>query len=122
MTDLDRPGTGVTTTARSRGRSRRWPAVIGGLVLAALKSEGLARVALHRAGLIAVVAIFLAGAVLRVRPVGTAVATALLLALVLGAHSLGLGLGLGFGGFALLMALCFAISTVLLARQRGSGR
>ena len=122
MTDLERTGTGVATTARSRGRSRRWPAVIGGLVLAALKSEGLARIALHRAGLIAVVAIFLAGAVLRVRPVGTAVAGALLLALVLGAHSLGLGLGLGFGGFALLMALFFAISTVLLARQRRSGR
>jgi hypothetical protein len=122
VTDLERPGTGVTTTARSRGRNRRWPAVIGGLVLAGLKSEGLARTVIHRGGLITVVAIFLVTSVLRVRPVGTAVATALLLALVLGAHSLGLGLGLGFGGFALLMALFFAISTVLLARQRHSRR
>lgn len=89
-------------------------------MLAGLKSEGLARAVLHRGGLIAVVAIALAGSLLRVRPVGTAVTTALLLALVLGAHSLGLGLALGFGGFALLIALFFAISTVLLTRQGGA--
>jgi hypothetical protein len=121
VTELEKPGTGANTT-RSRARNRRWPAVIGGLVLVALKSEGIARAALHRGGLIAVVAIALAGCLLRVRPVGTAVATALLLALVLGAHSLGLGVALGFGGFALLIALFFAISTVLHTRQRRSQR
>lgn len=122
MTELEKPGNGAKTT-RSGKRDRRWPWVIGGLVLAGLKSEGLARAALHRGGLIALVAIALAACLLRVRPVGTAVATALLLGLVLGAHSLGLGLGLGFGGFALLITLFFAISAVLHARQnRGSTR
>jgi hypothetical protein len=45
------------------------------------------------------------------------VTASLLAALVLGAHSLGLGLTLGFGGFALLMAVFFAISTILHLRQ-----
>lgn len=117
MTDLERPGTGARTT-RSRTRSRRWPALLGGLVLAALKSEGLARLVFHRGSLVAVLAVGLAVAVLRVRPVTLAVTSALLLALVLGAHSLGLGLGLGFGVFALLMTLFFALSAVLHARQK----
>jgi hypothetical protein len=116
VTDLERPGTG-TKTARSRGRNRRWPAVIGGLVLAALKSEALFRLVLNRGGLVVVVALLLAGSLLRARPIGIAVAIPVLVALVVGAHSLGLGLGLGFGGFVLLMALFFAISTVLHARQ-----
>lgn len=116
MTELEKPGTGAKPT-RARGRERRWPWVIGGLVFALLKSEGLARAVLHRGILIAVVALALAASLLRVRPVGTAVATALLLALALGAHSLGLGLTLGFGGFALLIALFFAVSTVLHVRQ-----
>ena len=117
MTDLDRPGTGAATT-RSRGGDRRWPAVIGGLFLAALKSEAVLRLVLHRGAVVAALAVFLVTSVLRGRLVGIAVATSVLVALVLGANSLGLGLELGFGGFALLMALFFAISTVLLARQR----
>lgn len=116
MTELEKPGTGAETT-RSRTRNRRWPALIGGLVLAVLKSEALVKLIVHRGSLIAVAAVILATSVLRGRPVGIAATTALLLALVLGAHSLGLGVGLGFGGFALLMVLFFAISTVLHARQ-----
>lgn len=116
MTELETPGTGAKT-ARSRPRNRRWPALIGGLVLAAVKSEAVLRLVLHRGSLIGVLAVLLISSLLRARPVGIAFASALLVALVLGAHSLGLGLTLGFGGFALLMALFFAISTVLLARQ-----
>jgi hypothetical protein len=116
VTELEKPGTGAKTK-RSRGRNRRWPAVLGGLVLAGLKSEVLVRLILHRGELIALLAVVLMLSLLRGRPVGIAVGTSLLLAFVVGAHSLGLGLALGFGGFALLMALFFAISTVLLARQ-----
>ncbi len=86
-------------------------------MLAALKSEALAKLVFHRGSLIGVTAVILAISLLRARPIGLAGATALLLALVVGAHSLGLGLGLGFGGFAVLMALFFAISAVLHARQ-----
>jgi hypothetical protein len=116
VTELETPGTGATT-ARSRGRNRRWPAVLGGIVIAALKSEALFKLIFHHGELIAVIAVLLVTSLLRGRPVAIAAATSLLLAFVLGAHSLGLGLALGFGGFALLMALFFAISTVLLARQ-----
>jgi hypothetical protein len=99
--------------------------VLGGLVLAGLKSEALLKLILHRGELVAVLAVLLVTSLLRGRPVGIAVATSLLLAFVVGVHSLGLGLAIGFGGFALLMALFFAISTMLLARQNrgatGSG-
>ncbi len=121
MTELEQPGIGATTT-RARTRNRRWPALIGGLVLVALKSETVGRAIVHRGGLIVVLAVVLARSLLRVSPVGIAVAVPLLLALVLGAHSLGLGLGLGFGAFALLTALFFAVSTVLHLRQRRSRR
>ena len=87
-------------------------------MLAVVKSEGLAKLIVHRHSLIVVAAVLLARSLLMVRPIATAVAIPLLLALVLGAHSLGLGLALGFGGFAILMALFFVISTVLHARQR----
>lgn len=90
-------------------------------MIAVLKSEAVLRLVFHRGSLIGVVAVILGSCALRVRPVGVAVAAPLLLALVLGHHSLGLGLVLGFGGFALLMALFFAISTVLLARQNRAG-
>jgi hypothetical protein len=116
VTDLERTGTGADTT-RPRKRGRRWPALLGGLVIALLKSEALAKVIFHRGELVAVVAVLLATSLLRVRPVGLAFGTALLVALLLGAHSLGFGLALGFGGFALLMTLFLAISTVLHARQ-----
>jgi hypothetical protein len=116
VTELETPGTGTTTT-RQRRSNRRWTALLGGLVLAAAKSEGLARLIVHRHTLIVVAAGLLARSLLTVRPVATAVAIPLLLALVLGAHSLGLGLALGLGGFAVLMTLFFSISAVLHARQ-----
>lgn len=114
MTELEKPGRGAKV---ARKRERRWPWAIGGLVFAVLKSEGLAKLVFHRGSLIAVLAVGLAVAALRVSPVTLAATGALLLALVLGAHSLALGLALGFGVFALLMALFFAISAVLHARQ-----
>jgi hypothetical protein len=121
VTELAKPGTGAKATRDRRGK-RGWSAVIGGFLLAVLKSHVLLRLLLHRHALIGVVAAALAGSLLRTRPVATAVATALLAALVLGAHSIGLGLALGFGGFALLMALFFAVSTILHARQRRRSR
>jgi hypothetical protein len=117
VTELEKPGTGAQAQ-RTRRRERRWPAVIGGLVLLALKSEAYGKVLLHRGELIGVLGVAFGVSLLRARPIGLAVSAALLLALVLGAHSLGLGLGLGFGAFALLMALFFAVSTVLHLRQR----
>jgi hypothetical protein len=116
VTELEKPGTGATPT-RARQRNRRWPALIGGLVLAVLKSQVVLRLIVHRGSLIAVLVVLLFTGLLKVRPVSTAAAAALLAALVVGVHSLGLGLALGFGGFALLMALFFSISTVLHARQ-----
>jgi len=121
VTELEKRGTGVGPK-RAGGRERRWPWLIGGLVFAAVKSEGLANLVFHRGSLIVVLTIGFAAAVLRVRPVTLAVTTALLLALVLGAHSLVRGLALGFAVFALLTALFFTLSAVLHARQnRSSG-
>jgi hypothetical protein len=117
VTELEKPGAGATAT-RSHGRKRRWPAVIGGLVLVALKSEAYGKLLFHRGELIAALAVGLALSLLRVRLVGLAISAALLLAFILSAHSLGLGLELGFGAFALLMALFFAVSTVLHLRQQ----
>jgi len=91
-------------------------------VLAALKSEGLARAVIHRGGLIAFCAVGLAVGLLRFKPVTVAVTSAVLVAILLGAHSLGFGLALGFGGFALLLTVFFAISTLLHLRQRRSRR
>jgi hypothetical protein len=116
VTELEKPGTG-TKAARARRGNRRWPAIIGGLVLAAIKSDAMLKLILHPRSLIVLAAVGLAGSLLRARPVGIAVTASLLAALVLGAHSLGLGLTLGFGGFALLMAVFFAISTILHLRQ-----
>jgi hypothetical protein len=117
VTELEQPGAGAQTR-RTRRRERRWPALIGGLVLIAVKSEAYGKLLFHRAELIGVLAVAVGVSLLRARPVGLAVSAAVLLALVLGAHSLGLGVGLGFGAFALLMALFFAVSTVLHLRQR----
>lgn len=86
-------------------------------MLAAIKSDAMLKLILHPRSLIVLAAVGLAGSLLRARPVGIAVTASLLAALVLGAHSLGLGLTLGFGGFALLMAVFFAISTILHLRQ-----
>jgi hypothetical protein len=117
VTELEKRGTGAHTAGR-RKRERRWPIVIGGVVLAAVKSEAYVKLILHRGELIAALVVAFGLSLLTARPIGLAVTTALLLALALGAHSLGFGLGLGFGGFALLMALFFAVSTMLHLRQR----
>jgi hypothetical protein len=117
VTELERPGTGATATRR-RARGRRLPWLLGGVVLALLKSEAVVKVLFHPGSLVAVMIVVLVGSVLRTRPTGVAVSVSVLAALILGGHSLGLGLGLGFGGFALLMALFFAVSTVLHWRQR----
>ena len=121
MKGLERTVTEATTKPPGK-RQRRWPALIGGLVIALLKSETLGRALFHRGGLIVFCAVGLAVGVLKAGPVTVAATAALLVALLVGAHSLGLGLTLGFGGFALLMALFFAISTVLHIRQRQPSR
>jgi hypothetical protein len=102
----------------TRGRGARWPWAIVLIAVGALKVEAYASAAQHRGALIPVFAIGLAVALLRMKPLAVAVFTAGLLAVALALHPIALGVGFGFGALALLIALFFAISTVLHARQR----
>jgi hypothetical protein len=54
---------------------------------------------------------------LRMRPVGVALTAGPLLAFVLAPGSTALGIAIGVGAFGLLLALFFAVGTVLMARQ-----
>ena len=101
------------------GQARRggWAWLIVGVVLVAAKADALAQVEHHRTVLIVVLALGLAVSVLRARPVRVAVLAAALSAWLLDLRSTALGVGLGLAGFALLMAVFFAIATVLHARQ-----
>jgi hypothetical protein len=103
---------------RRAGRRRRgWPWAIVGVVMALGKADAL-RVLLHgRVALMALFGLWLVLSVLRPRPVGIAVTVAGLLAFVIAPGSVLVGIGLGLGAFVLLMALFFAVATVLQARQ-----
>jgi len=111
---LTRPVSEPPDGSRSR---RRLPLLIGGVVLALVKVDGLAVALDHRSTLFAFLALALVGAVLRPRPVVIAATVAPLLALVLDPHSLLAGVAIGFGAFVLLMVLFVGIATALHARQ-----
>ena len=113
MQRADAPG-----EVRGAGRRRRgWPWAIVGVALALVKADAF-RVILHgRVALMALFGVGLVLSVLRPRPVGIAVTAAGLLAFVLAPGSLVLGIGLALGTFVLLLALFFAVATVLQARQ-----
>lgn len=81
-----------------------------------MKVESYAALVHHRGGLIFVLAIGLVLSVLRPKPVAIAAFAAGVLAFAVAPHPWTLGAVLGFGSFALLIALFFAISTVLHAR------
>jgi hypothetical protein len=115
--DVSHPASEPLEQPRSR---RRWPWFIGGAVLLAGKSEGIALAIDHRSTLIVFLALVLAGAVLRPKPVVIAAAVAPLLALGLDPHSLLAGAAVGVSAFVLLMVLFVGIATVLHARQAGS--
>jgi hypothetical protein len=87
------------------------------IAVGAIKAEAYASAA-HHGALIPVFAIGLAASVLRTKPLGIAAFGAGLLAVALALHPIALGVGFGLGAFVLLIALFFAISTVLHARQR----
>ncbi len=115
MTELETPGTGAKPT---RKRDRRMPWLLGGILLAVLKSEAVVKLLFHRGELVGVMAVWLVVSVLKPRPAGIAIATSVLAACLIAPHSLGLGIPVGFGAFAVLVALFFTVSTLLHAAQR----
>jgi hypothetical protein len=101
----------------ARGRGRRWPWLIVAVAVGAVKADAYASLVHHRGELIAALGIGLFAALLRTTPIAVAAFSAGILAVALGIHPVLAGVALGFGAFALLVALFFAISTVLHARQ-----
>jgi hypothetical protein len=87
------------------------------VALALFKVDALAAVFHHRAEVIVVLGLGFVVSLLRGRPVAMAVTAAPLLALTLAPGSTLLGIAVGLGAFVLLLALFFAIGTVLRARQ-----
>lgn len=106
----------------ARGRGTRWPWLIVAIAVGAVKVEAAAALLHDRGTLFTVLALGLLLSVLRPKPVAIAAFGAALLGFALALHPVAAGVGLGFGTFALLIALFFAISTVLHARQRRSRR
>jgi hypothetical protein len=89
----------------------------------ALKVQAYASLVQHRGAMIAALAVGLFAAFLRTKPLAIAAFAAGIVGFALALHPVLDGVALGFGTFALLVALFFAISTVLHARQRHvSGR
>jgi hypothetical protein len=102
----------------ARGRGTRWPWLIVAIAVGAVKVEAYASLLHDRTGVIFVLAVGLLVAFLRAKPVAIAVFAAGILGFALALHPLLAGVALGVGAFVLLIALFFAISTVLHARQR----
>ncbi len=102
----------------TRARGGRWPWAIVFVAVAGLKAEAYASLVNDRPGMIAVLAVGLGVSLLRFKPVAIAVFSAPLLAFAVAPHPALLGVAFGVGVFAFLIALFFAISTVLRARQR----
>ncbi len=90
--------------------------VVGvGLVL--LKAQALSGLVHHPIWVIVALAVGLVSSVLRARPIGVALTAGPLLAFALSPSSTALGIVVGVGAFVVLLALFFAIATVLMARQ-----
>ena len=115
-----RSGSSGEVVARRRGT--RWPWLIVVVVAAALKGEAYASLLHDRAGMISVLAVGLFVAIVRTKPLAIAGFTAGILGFALALHPVLAGVGLGVGAFVVLIALFFAISTVLHARQRHTGQ
>jgi hypothetical protein len=115
------PGSGEVV---ARGRGTRWAWLIVVAAAGALKADAYASLLHHRASLIGALAVALVVSVVRLRPRPLLIA-ALLAAVVatsVALHPAVAGVALGFGAFALLVAACFAISTVLHVSQRRERR
>jgi hypothetical protein len=90
--------------------------VVGvGLVL--LKAEALPALLHHRVWPIVILGLGLVSSVLRTRLVGVALTAGPLLAFALDPGSTAFGIAVGVGAFGLLLAMFFAVGTVLMARQ-----
>lgn len=106
----------------ARGRGPRWLWVIVVMAVGAVKVEAYGSLLHDRPGLIAALGVGLVLSVLRSKPVAIAAFGAGIVGFALAFHPVLAGVGLGFGAFALLIALFFAISTVLHARQGHADR
>jgi hypothetical protein len=105
-----------------RGRGTRWPWLIVVVGVGAVKIEAYASLLHHRGALIGALAAGLLAAILRTKPLAIAACTAGILGFALALHPALAGVALGVGAFVVLLALFFAISTVLHARQRHASR
>jgi uncharacterized membrane protein (DUF485 family) len=104
----------------ARGRGTRWPWLIVAIAAGALKADAYASLVHHRGQLIAALGAALLASLIRQRPKLLLIAGfgAALIASAVAPHPVLAGVALGVGAFVLLVALFFAISTVLHARQR----
>lgn len=102
---------------RRSGRLRHSAWTVVGLGLVLLKTEALAGLLHHRGLVIAILGLGLVSSVLGTRPVGVTLTAGPLLAFALAPSSTALGIAFGVGAFGLLLAIFFAIGTVLMARE-----
>ncbi len=102
----------------ARGRGTRWPWLIVLIGAGAVKADAYASLVHHHGQLIAALGVGLFAAVLRTKPIAIAAFAAGILGFALALHPVLAGVALGVGAFVVLVALFFAISTVLHARQR----
>ena len=82
-----------------------------------LKAQALSGLLHHRAWVIAILGLGLVSSVLRTRPVGVALTAGPLLALALDPRSTALGVAVGVAAVGVLLAMFFAVGTVLMLRQ-----
>ena len=100
-----------------RGRNRGWLWIPLGVVLALFKVRAFAEVIDHRGSAIALLAVWFAIALLRMRLASVAITAAALFGILASSHSVGRGLAFGAGACVVLMGVFFAVATILLARQ-----
>jgi hypothetical protein len=91
--------------------------MVVGVVLVGLKAEALSGLLHHRGWVIAILGLGLVSSVLRARLVGIAMTVGPLLAFALDPGSTALGIAVGVGAFGVLLAVFFAVGTLLMARQ-----
>jgi len=91
--------------------------VVVGVAVALLKAQALSGLLHHRVWVIVILGLGLLSSVVRTRPVGVALTAGPLLAFALAPASTALGIAVGVGAFGLLLAMFFAVGTVLMARQ-----
>lgn len=91
--------------------------MVVGVGLLLFKAQALSGVLHHRALVLVILGLGVVSSVLRTRLVGVAVTVGPLLAFALDPGSTAVGIAVGVGAFGLLLAMFFAVGTVLMGRE-----